>query len=69
MRRFWIVLLVSFWGAALCQAAPQDTPAAPAEGGSGEGGDANAAADLTEVTELMAWLKMNVKYVIGLRQI
>ena len=68
MRRFWVVLLVSIWGAAICQAAPQDTPAAaPAEGGSGEGGDSNAAADLTEVTELMAWLKMNVKYVIGLR--
>ena len=61
MRQFWILLI---WGIAICQAAPQDAPAAdaaPAEGGSGEGGDANSAADLTEVTELMAWLKMNVK--------
>lgn len=62
MKQFWIICL---FGIAICQAAPQDTgaaDAAAAEGGSGdEGGDANAAADLTEVIDLMAWLKMNIK--------
>ena len=62
MKQFWIILLL---GVTICQAAPQDAPAAdapPADAGSGEeGGDANAAADLSEVIDLMAWLKMNIK--------
>ena len=62
MKQIWIILLL---GVTICQAAPQDAPAAdapPADAGSGEeGGDANAAADLSEVIDLMAWLKMNIK--------
>ena len=61
MKQFWIICLL---GIAICQAAPQGEggEAGGADAGSGEeGGDANAAADLTEVIDLMAWLKMNIK--------
>ena len=61
MQRFSVLLIVSLWGAMMCQAAPQGDPAevsGDAAEGSSEGGEA---ADLTEATELMTFLKMEVK--------
>lgn len=70
MKRFWVLLIVSFWSTMICHAAPQgeaeelsgDEDAAPATGDTKAGsGDGEGAADLKEATELMTFLKMQVK--------
>lgn len=62
--RVLVILIVSLWSAIICQAAPQEAPAAPADDASADGAadDAEVAeVDLTEAKDLMAFLKMMVK--------
>ena len=63
MQQIWLLLVVSLLSTTICHAAPQgDTEDAGGDaGGSGDAGEENAAADLTEATELMTFLKMGVK--------
>jgi hypothetical protein len=60
MQQIWILLVVSLLSTTICHAAPQGDVTNEAEG-SAEAGDDNAAADLTEATDLMTFLKMSVK--------
>jgi hypothetical protein len=61
--RVLVILIVSLWSAIICQAAPQEAPAAPADAQpDGAADDAEVAeVDLTEAKDLMAFLKMMVK--------
>ena len=62
MQRFRIVLLAALLSATICRAAPQgDANAATAEADGSGGDEGGDAADLTEATELMTFLKMEVK--------
>ena len=62
MQQIWLLLVVSLLSTTICHAAPQNN--ADAGGDAAGGADAaedKAAADLTEATELMTFLKMGVK--------
>ena len=65
MQQIWLLLVVSLLSTTICHAAPQDVATSEQGGGDAEGsadaGEESAAADLTEATDLMTFLKMQVK--------
>jgi hypothetical protein len=68
MQRVWVFFIVALWSTVICKAAPSpqdgDGSGDPAPADTNGGGDdmaADAGTDLKEATELMTFLKMQVK--------